>query len=192
MGKRILLAGVVGGVALFFWGFLSHAVLPLGQVGIQNLPQDRTVVESLKAAIPTAGLYFFPPMDASGGMAADQINGPHGILVYHPSGASAMMTGELVNEFILNVIQALIAAYLLSLATGLAGYTSRVGLVLILGVLSALATNVEYWNWYKFPANYTLAAMADDILGFLVVGLIVAALVKPSGAATRVARAQAA
>ena len=192
MGKRILLAGLLGGVALFFWGFLSHVVLRLGDVGIQSLPQDHAVIESLNAAIPASGFYFFPPVNASGQMAPDQANGPHGILIYHPSGASTMMTRQLINEFILNVIQALVAAYLVSLATGLTKYSSRVGLVLVLGVLSSIATNVEYWNWYGFPGNYTIAIMADKIIGFLAVGLIVAALVKPSGAATRVAVAKAA
>jgi hypothetical protein len=191
MGKRIVLAGLLAGVALFFWGFVSHVVLPLGEVGIQNLPQDRTVIAALKAAIPSSGLYFFPPVDASQKIAEDQFNGPHGILIYHPSGASMMMTGQLVREFILNVGQALIAGYLLSLATGLTKYSARVSLVLVLGVLSGIATNVEYWNWYGFPANFTMAAMVDKVLGFLVVGLVVAAMVKPS-AATQVAVASAA
>ncbi len=192
MSKRILLAGLLGGIALFFWGFLSHTVLPLGELGVQNLPQDHAVIDSMKAAIPASGFYFFPPVDASQKIAADQVNGPHGIVIYHPSGASMMMTGQLINEFILNVIQALIAAYLLSLATGLTKYTSRVGLVLVLGVLSGIATNVEYWNWYGFPANYTVGMIADEIIGFLVAGLIVAALVKPPGVATQIATTKAA
>jgi hypothetical protein len=178
-------------VALFFWGFVSHVALPLGEVGIQNVPQDRTVIAVLKAAIPSSGLYFFPPVDASQKIAEDQLNGPHGILIYHPSGASMMMTGQLVREFILNVGQALIAGYLLSLATGLTKYSSRVCVVLVLGVLSGIATNVEYWNWYGFPANFTMAAIVDKVLGFLVVGLVVAAMVKPP-AATQVAVARAA
>jgi hypothetical protein len=192
MSKRILLAGLLGGVALFFWGFLSHTVLPLGELGVQNLPQDHAVIDAMRAAIPASGFYFFPRVDASQKIAADQLNGPHGIVIYHPSGASMMMTGQLINEFILNVTQALIAAYLLSLATGLTKYTSRVGLVLVLGVLSGIATNVEYWNWYGFPANYTVGMIADEVIGFLVVGLIVAALVKPPGVVRQLATAKAA
>jgi hypothetical protein len=38
----------------------------------------------------------------------------------------------------------------------------------------ALATNVEYWDWYGFPINYTLAYMLDKVIGFAVVGLVVA------------------
>jgi hypothetical protein len=79
-----------------------------------------------------------------------------------------------------------------SLATGLTKYTSRVGLILVLGVLSGIATNVEYWNWYGFPANYTVGVIADEVIGFLVVGLIVAALVKPPGVVTRMATTKAA
>jgi hypothetical protein len=92
------------------------------------------------------------------------------------------MSRPLVNECILNIVQALIAAFLLSLATGLGGYLSRVGFVAGLGLFAAIGINIEYWNWYGFPANYTVATIADKFIGFLIVGLVAAALVKPASA----------
>jgi hypothetical protein len=47
----------------------------------------------------------------------------------------------------------------------------------------ALATNVEYWDWYGFPANYTAAYMLDKVIGLLVVGLVVAPLTRKRVAA---------
>ena len=38
MTKRILLAGVLGGIAMFVWASLAHMVLPLGQTGIKEIP----------------------------------------------------------------------------------------------------------------------------------------------------------
>jgi hypothetical protein len=38
-------------------------------------------------------------------------------------------------------------------------------------LLASLATNVSYWNWYGFPASYTLAYMSTQIVGFLVAGV---------------------
>jgi hypothetical protein len=187
MTKKILLAAMVGGVALFFWGFVSHMLTPLGTTGIQTLPQEQAVMDSLKASVPHSGLYFFPGMQAGQTLPPEQVGGPWGIMVFHPTGATTLMTGQLVNEFILNVVQALIAAYLLSLIPGLTGYISRVGFVFALGVFGALATNVEYWNWYGFPLTYTIATIADDVIGFLVVGLVVAAFVKPRAEPARLA-----
>lgn len=180
MTKRILFAGILGGVALFFWGGLSHMVIGLGEVGVHSLPQQQPVLDGMKSSIASPGLYYFPQGDAAHHLTPAEENGPWGILIYHMTGASFAMGRQLVNECILNVIQALFAAFLLSLASGLGSYVSRVGFVVMLGFLGAIGMSVEYWNWYGFPANYTAAAIADKVIGFLIVGLIAAVFVRPA------------
>ncbi|MGD0568549.1 MAG: hypothetical protein ABSA78_09100 [Candidatus Sulfotelmatobacter sp.] len=180
MAKRILLAGVLGGIALFMWGGLAHMVLGLGMVGIQNLPQPQPVMDALKASTQQSGFYFFPPADAAGKVAPDKVGGPYGIMIYQAAGAGAPMTGQMLTECALDIVMALFAAFVLSLASGLTGFASRVGFVTFLGLMVGLMTNVQYWNWYGFPLNYTEVAVFMDIVGFLIVGLIAAALVKPS------------
>jgi hypothetical protein len=178
MAKRILLAGVLGGLALFLWGGLAHTVLGLGTVGIQNLPQQQLVMDALKASTPQSGFYFFPQVDAAGKVQPEKAGGPYGIMIYHSSGAGGAMTAQLINEFVLNVVLALFAAFLLSLAPGLSGYGSRVGFVTLVGFMVGLMINVEYWNWYGFPLSYTVAGIFVAVVGFLFVGLIAAAIVK--------------
>jgi len=192
MAKRILLAGILGGLGLFVWGGLSHTVLGLGEHGVQYLAEPQPVVDALRVSIPQSGLYYFPQMDSSGKLRPEQANGPWGILIYHPSGASTMMTRQLVNECILNIVQALIAAFLLSLAPGLTGYLSRAGFVILLGLLAGAGLSIEYWNWYGFPADYTAATIADKVIGFVIVGLVAAAFVKPASAGIRAVPAKAA
>jgi hypothetical protein len=179
MAKRILLAGVLGGLALFCWGGLSHMVLGLGSVGIQYLPQPQPVMDTLKASVPQSGFYFFPQMDGAGKVPPDKAGGPYGIMIYHSAGAGGSMGGQLANECLLNIVLAIFAAYLLSLAPGLNGYVARVGFVTLLGVVVGSMVNLEYWIWYGFPLSYTVAAIAEVVVGFLIVGLIAAALVKP-------------
>lgn len=185
MAKRILLAGVLGGLALFLWGGLSHMVLGLGDAGMQYLPQQQPVMQALQASVPQSGFYMFPQGDKAGNLPADKIGGAHGLLIYHPSGASGMRPGQLLNECILNIVLATLAAYLLSLAPGLSGYAARVGFIVVVGLITTLMTHVEYWNWYEFPVTYTVANIFDNIVGFLIVGLVAAAFVKPLG--TRIA-----
>ena len=180
MAKQILLAGVLGGIALFMWGGLAHDVLSLGSVGIQTLPQQQPVMDALKAASPQSGFYYFPQADASGRVAPEKAGGPAGILIYQSSGAGKPLTGQLINEAVLNIVLALFAAWLLSLASGITSYVGRVGFVMLLGLPVALMSNVESWNWYGYPLNYTAATIIENLIGFLVVGLVAAAFVKPA------------
>jgi hypothetical protein len=55
--------------------------------------------------------------------------------------------------------------------------------VAVAGILAAVSTNVEYWNWYDFPGNYVAGYVATQIIGFTLIGLVVAAFVKSDVAA---------
>jgi hypothetical protein len=193
--KRILLAGIAGGLALFLWGTLAHVVLPLGQVGIKEIPQEPAVVAAMKTAMPEAGFYFFPGMGVGASATKQEKDaamqqfqqkyrsGPYGILIYHPTGTTPMSGGQLRAELGLNIVQALLAAGLLVLAPGLTSFASRVGLIMVAGLLASISTSIQYWNWYGFPTNYTVTYIFTTLVGFLVVGLVVAKVIKTNVAA---------
>jgi len=190
--KRILLAGLLGGLALFFWGALSHMALGLGDAGMEYLPQQQPVMDALKASVPDSGFYMFPQGDKAGNLPADKIGGAWGLMIYHSEGASGMRPMQLLNEAILNIALAFLAALLLSLAPQLTGYWSRVGFVFLLGLLPAFMTHFEYWNWYGYPTTYIVANIFDNVVGFLCVGLVAAAFVKPQPAGIAAVPAKAA
>jgi hypothetical protein len=62
-GTRILVAGLVGGAAMFCWGAVSHMALPIGDMGIESLPTEQSLLGQMKSAIPQRGFYFFPGLD---------------------------------------------------------------------------------------------------------------------------------
>ena len=64
MGK-ILIGGVVGGIVIFFWGFVSHMLLPARRDGDATLPQEEGVAAAMKDEVPEPGLYFVPGRDMS-------------------------------------------------------------------------------------------------------------------------------
>jgi len=37
--------------------------------------------------------------------------------------------------------------------------------------LTAITTNVSYWNWYVFPGVYTASYMLIEVVGFVLVGV---------------------
>lgn len=89
----------------------------------------------------------------------------------------------LITEFLTELFEALVAAWLLA-QCGLRSFAPRWGFVVAIGVIAATATNIPYWNWYGFPGAYTAAYMTIQIAGFAVSGAIAAALLKPAPQAT--------
>ncbi|HLJ48731.1 MAG TPA: hypothetical protein VKU01_22095 [Bryobacteraceae bacterium] len=174
MNKRILLAGVLGGLAMFIWSSIAHMVLPLGEVGIREFPHDEALLKGMQSRLgQTSGLYLFPARDQL------QASNPSGILIYHPSTAMELTPGQLITEFATEFAEALLLAWLLA-HTRLSSYLSLLGFTAIVAVMGALVTNVSYWNWYGFPSSYTLAYMGTEIVGLLVAGAVAARFVLPT------------
>ena len=189
MAVRVLIAGIVGGIVLFLWGGLYHDVLPAGFIGIQEIPHEQAVVDAIKTNVPAPGLYLFPgtglpanaPFSERKAAMEKVMTGPaaaHGMVIYQGVGSISIGKGQLITECATNILQALLVAFLLA-QTGLRRYASRLGFVFVLGLLVAITTNISYWNWYGFPANFTLSAICFLVAGFFIVGVITSAIVKP-------------
>src|SRR2546430_9211905 len=81
-------------------------------------------------------------------------------------------------EFATELIESLLAVFLLA-QTGIRGFGGKVGFILTAGILAAIATNVPYWNWYGFPRGYTAGYMLTQVIGFLLVGIVAALIMRP-------------
>ena len=193
MSFRVIAAGVAGGVAIFVWGFVAHMVLPLGQAGMRALPFEDAVLPAITNSIKEPGLYLFPwpetrpgtpmPMSQQAQQAAADMyrTSPHGLLVIHPPGGAMLTGGQLLTEFVTNCFTAGIAAALVSwLLTALPSFAARLLFVTSIGLVAGIAVNVPYWNWYEFPATFTLAEIFEHVIGFGAAGLVIAALIKPA------------
>ncbi len=188
MGRK-LLAGILGGFAFFAWSFVAHMLLPLGEAGVKEMPNDQAVMASMKANLPGRGLYLFPgsglPANASRSernAAIEQqfqkiATGPSGLLMYHPA-REVSFPRSLATELLTNIIQMLLAVYLLA-QTSLWTFAGRWWFLTVAGILAAISTNVSYWNWYGFPTRYTLGYTSTILMGFAFAGLVAAAIVKP-------------
>jgi hypothetical protein len=186
MNGRILLAGIIAGVVVFIWGALSHMVLGLGSTGIQQLPEEAEIVSVLRGAITKPGFYFFP------GMAEGEVSkeverrweqalrrGPRGVLIYHPEGAAPLSPRQLVTELLANIAAALLAAWMLAKAVAsLPGLGARIAFVGMLGLFASLVSDVPYWNWYGFPADFTRAAILDQVISWTLAGVVLGAMIR--------------
>ena len=186
---RILIAGVLGGVAMFIWSSIAHMVLPLGEAGMKEIPDEATVTRELHRSLADkSGLYIFPGLGVGENATREQkhaamkkamdkvATAPSGIVMYN-SARPFSFARYLTIEFITEVVEATLAVFLLAQTT-LGSFAGRVGFITLAGVLAAIATNVPYWNWYGFPAVYTLSYMFIQIVGFVCAGIIAALVLR--------------
>ena len=190
---RIILAGILGGIAMFIWTSLAHMALPLGKAGVRELPNEEKVLASLQTGLgDKSALYFFPGLGVGDNPTREQekeamthyaeklASNPSGFLMYHPTGARPLTMGKwLTIEFATELLEAILAVFLLA-QTRIACFGGRVGFVFVAGILAAIATNVSYWNWYGFPCLYIAAYMCVQIVGFLCIGLVAALILRKS------------
>jgi hypothetical protein len=176
--RRTVLAGVLGGVAAFLWSSISHMVLPLGEAGVRSLPNERPVLETLRREVPESGLYLYPGIDpAASPEAQEEWNeryrtGPNGILVFHPVGGEFGFPRRLLVEFLTNVLGGVLAASVLARGPLSLGRGALLGSAL--GFFAWSAISLSYWNWYDFPDSFVLAEGADQAIGWLVAGAVIA------------------
>jgi hypothetical protein len=197
MTKRIILAGVLGGIAMFIWTSIAHMVLPLGEAGIGEIPNEAAVLAAMQTSIgQQSGLYIFPGLGVGPNPSREQrseamkhveeklAGNPSGLLMYHPPGRSFTFGKWLGIEFATELLESILAVFLLA-QTRFATFGARVGFVTVTGILAATATNVSYWNWYGFPCVYTASYMSIQIIGFLCVGIVAALVLRntPPGSA---------
>src|ERR1700719_1105744 len=187
MSTRILLAGILGGVVLFFWNFVAHDLLPLGEMGVRLIPNEDAITSALQTNLgDNSGFYIFPSGGFTPGATREQKEaamkkaeeqmaaGAAGVLIYRP-GRVFNFPKRLGIEFATEVLESILAVFLLA-QTRISGFGGKVGFILVAGILASITTNVPYMNWYGFPKIYALGYMTTQIVGFLLVG-IVAALV---------------
>lgn len=187
---KIVLGGVLGGIVMFIWTSIAHMALPLGEAGIREVPNESAVLSAMQSALGgETGLYIFPgpgvgknatreeKNEAMKHMAEKVATNPSGILMYHAPGRPFTFGKWLTIEFGTELLEAILVVFLLA-QTRIVSFAGRVGFVVVAGILAAVTTNVSYWNWYGFPSAYTASYMLIEIVGFFLVGMTAALLLR--------------
>lgn len=184
--KKTLIAGIAGGVILFIWSFLAWVILPLHEPTLHKLPNEDAVIAALQSNATAKGIYLFP---RSPGMSADKPTmdaweqklkrGPTGMLIYDTAGTDPFMTSQMASGFLLDILSALVVAWFLARSTAMnSSYLARVTYCGMFGVFVSVFTHLMSWNWMGFPMDYTIGLIIDGIVGLLLAGLAIAAIVK--------------
>ena len=184
---KIILAGVLGAIAMFVWTAIAHMLLPLGEAGVSEIPKDEDVLAALKSSAgKKSGFYIYPGFglgpeathqqrsEAMDKYAAKLEKNPSGFIIYHPAGSRPMNMPKFLSiEFVTELCEGLLAVWLLA-QTRIVSFGGRIGFVLAAGIMAAITTNVSYWNWWGFPTVYTVSYIFIQVVGFFLVGVVAA------------------
>ncbi|HLB01459.1 MAG TPA: hypothetical protein VJO14_08740 [Bacteroidota bacterium] len=190
--NKILLGGFLGGIILWVWGFVAWMVLPFHLSVMRAVPDESAVVEALRRSLPSKGVYVIPWMPSeTSGMTPEQMetamvayteklrSGPNAMIFYNPGGKDPFMTGQMISGLFIFISTASIVSWLLSRSTAAAGsYLSGVIYCGMIGILVAVGTHLSDWNWMGFPFDWTRGLMLDSVVGWLLAGLGISAVVR--------------
>lgn len=178
---RLIVAALLGGIVVFFWGFVSHVALPIGNMGFAYAKAEDPVIAVLRDNLAGEGVYVVPGLTpeqyedeaATAAYSEKSKANPYALIVYQPQGRDGMQMGvQLAREWATNTVSALAVAWVLSL--GAFGFGRRVAVSATMGLFAWLVVSMPYWNWYRFPWEFTLANLIQNVVGWTLAGLVMA------------------
>jgi uncharacterized membrane protein len=183
--KKLLIGSIIGGIILFVWSWLAWTLVPIHSDTIQNINNEEAVVTTMNINMDKKGVYVFPAMPATHDKdVVDEYNqkyqqGPVGMIIYDPQGGDPMPPSQMIIGIIIDILAAFIAGWFLSRSTAVASsYLGRVVFCGMLGIFLALLSHIVNWNWMNYPLDYTTAWALDTIIGWVLAGLGIAAIIK--------------
>jgi len=179
--KKILIAGLLGGLVLLIWSSVSWIVLPLHTMTINDIPGGDAAIEGLKENITEPGVYRYPGLgDNADEWTAKLKEGPRILMLYLTGGAAPFTVRQFVVSLILTILAASLVAYVLSLACDtMARFSQRVRFVALFGVFLILFVDLIQYNWWEYPFGFILANAIDNLVAWVLAGLVISWQIKP-------------
>lgn len=162
--RYLLTAALVGGIVSFGWGAVSHMTGMFSSLEPKAFTDSTAVVESVRANAPSNGIYF----DGRGLFAAVAFERD-----LRPKFAS--MVVPMVIQLAIEIgVSFLLAWVLLRLPVWpIMGTGSMFATIGLAGGIEILFPES---NWYGFPMAVQLAELADLVIGWFLLGLVIGAL----------------
>ena len=170
-----LLAAILGGIVLFAWSSISWMALPWHMATLHSFRDDKAVMDAIKANAPQSGIYVMPIGDTPENQQR-MMDGPQ-VFSSVRLGPLGSMGPLMARQWLIQVVAALIAALLLQMA-GPMTYGRRVLFLVGIAAVVAVAGHLPQWNWWSFSTAFTLAEIADLLIGWTLAGLVMARIVR--------------
>jgi hypothetical protein len=181
MSKPLALGTVLGGVILFVWGAVYHSVLPFANQAFLAFGDEEAVTRAITTSAPRSGTYFLPYVPQSGSdaykkAAEDRLSRGPFLFACVRLGPMGSLGSYLGAQLAINLLTAFFLTLLL-LHVRVVSVSGRALFLVGVALAGWVARSLPSWNWYAFSDAYTLAELADLVVGFALAGLALARVV---------------
>jgi hypothetical protein len=176
---RLFIFALVGGLTLWFWQFLSFAIVNLHEPASRYTPMQDEILAALAPFELEAGQYYLgqpsPEEVASGGWDASRFEGkPWAMLHWEPSKDSDMVM-PIVRSMLIGILTAALFYAVLRrmrAPSPLSGLATGVGI----GLIGYFFIPYSDFIWYQTPG--IVAHLIDAIVPWSLIGLLAGRMVQ--------------
>lgn len=189
MSKTYWKCAILGGIIVFVWGIISWMLLPWHMMTTHKFANEEQVAEVIKKNALQDGIYFLPSchLEMDGNketkqhemmVAKDKMRkGPIVFASVHLGGMDPSSVRPFIGSLIIEIIAAFFATWLF-LQTKAMPYARQVGWFAMLGLFAGIVCALPAWNWMCFSAGWTIVALLDLFIGWILAGLAIAKLAR--------------
>ena len=190
---KLIPAAVLGGLAMFIWGGLTHMALPIYNGALQKFTNDDAVTQAILANASTSGTYFLPyessipagtseeeKLDAQKAFEERAQRGPQ-MFAFIRIGEFGSFPAKLLGELLSDILAVSLLGWL-GLRLGVSSMNNRLIAATAIGLIVILSDTMSQWNWYSAGFAFTLAETVDQVGGWFVAGLVMAKILPASQA----------
>jgi len=180
MYKKLLKAGLAGGLTLIVWTILINGFFGFKhRMDMKHVPDEMAVYQILKQHIIEPGRYLCNPPLTDSNQFPD--NEPVFSILYAGFGHEAASPLSEVFSLLIAIVTATICAFLLSFASEriLSTYPRRVFFVFLIGLLITFFSDSAKYGIGSYPLSDTLIIAVHNIIRWTVLGAVIGLIVKP-------------
>lgn len=182
--SKVLIGGIIGAVVIFMWMTISWTVLPWHQQLLKGFKNPDVVAQVIARNVEKDGEYLYPYGECSNEGCSKEMQerltkGPFIYAQVRMKGMDPMNPMLYVVSFVEAFIGALFTCYLLRNLKTMTSYLRRVYFGGIFGLVIGILAAVPNWNWMGASKAYSLTLIANYVIGYLLVGIIVGGFMKP-------------
>ncbi len=184
MFKRVLSAGLLGGIVLIIWTEISFFIL--SPQTFKKFPNKKIyeVVELIRENIDETGFYTKPEEQHIGTdyeSIREWKQKGHMVMVLVRKDPFNNLGIKLILTVLIYLFIPVIPAYMLSIVSKekIKLYHRRVIFIALIGIIIALFYNIPKWSLYQYPFDFALASCCENLVGWTLAGLVIAWRINP-------------